>query len=111
MLYMNSKSTLVQAILQEVPKEAGSITICGRVVYASQDPWLFDGSIQENILFGRPFEMDWYRIVLDACALSNDLSLLPLGDRTLVGENGVLLSKSLQARVNLARYSLQAVNI
>lgn len=40
----------------------GDIKKKGTVAFASQDPWIVNGTARENILFGRPFEKDWYRI-------------------------------------------------
>ena len=52
---------------------------------------------------GRPFDQSRYDAVLHACALQNDLLLLPAGDMTEIGERGVNLSGGQQQRVNLAR--------
>lgn len=54
------KGSLVQAILGELPIASGQLSVKGRVAYTSQDPWLFQGSVRDNILFGRDFESDWY---------------------------------------------------
>ena len=47
----------------------GSIEVKGRVLYASQEPWVFSGTVRENILFGQPFRWDWYNTVMEACTL------------------------------------------
>lgn len=52
------------------------------------------GSVRENILFGRPYEPDWYAHVITACALVDDLAALPAGDATELGERGINLSGS-----------------
>ncbi len=41
--------------------------------------------------------------VLDACALRSDLSVLPAGDATEIGENGINLSGGQKQRLSLAR--------
>jgi len=48
--------------------------------------------LQDNILFGRPFEEGFYKRVLSACALDADLADLPAGDMTELGERGINLS-------------------
>lgn len=48
--------------------------------------------LQDNILFGRSFEEEFYRKVLSACALDADLADLPAGDMTELGERGINLS-------------------
>ncbi|XP_063983809.1 ATP-binding cassette sub-family C member 4-like isoform X2 [Diachasmimorpha longicaudata] len=97
------KSSLLQLILGELRSTNGHLTIGGTVSYASQEPWLFGGSVRSNILFGQPYEELRYRQVVRACALTKDFIQLPQGDRTLVGERGTSLSGGQRARINLAR--------
>jgi ATP-binding cassette subfamily C (CFTR/MRP) protein 4 len=82
---------------------SGSISVTGSLAYAAQEPWVFAGTVQENILFGRPLDPDWYDRVVDACALRRDLELLPYSDSTLVGDKGASLSGGQKARITLAR--------
>uniref|UniRef100_A0A7N8XRB5 ATP-binding cassette, sub-family C (CFTR/MRP), member 10 n=1 Tax=Mastacembelus armatus TaxID=205130 RepID=A0A7N8XRB5_9TELE len=70
---------------------------------ASQEPWIQHASVRDNILFGKDYDFDFYQAVIEACALSDDLSVLPNGDKTEVGENGVTLSGGQKARLALAR--------
>lgn len=88
----SGKSSLFQAILGELPAESGSIQVNGPVSYASQEPWLFTGTVRSNILFGQVYDRERYRTVVKKCALERDFSLLPNGDRTIVGERGASLS-------------------
>ncbi|KAJ8966239.1 hypothetical protein NQ314_003654 [Rhamnusium bicolor] len=97
------KSCLLTLILGELSLFSGRLIAKGVMSYASQEPWLFAGSVRQNILFGRPFEINHYRDVVKACALTRDFSLLPYGDRSIVGEKGISLSGGQRARVNLAR--------
>jgi ATP-binding cassette subfamily C (CFTR/MRP) protein 4 len=73
------------------------------VAYASQEPWIFSGTVRQNILCGLDYDTERYNRVIDACALVNDLGHFPDGDGTLVGERGTSLSGGQKARVNLAR--------
>ncbi|XP_016975584.1 probable multidrug resistance-associated protein lethal(2)03659 [Drosophila rhopaloa] len=98
----SGKSSLVQAILGELPPESGSVEVLGRYSYASQEPWLFNASVRDNILFGLPMDKQRYRTVLKRCALERDLELLQ-GDGTIVGERGASLSGGQRARISLAR--------
>jgi len=56
---------LIQAIIQELPLINGSIFVHGVVSYASQEPWLFSGSVKQNIIFGSPMDNHRYNKVID----------------------------------------------
>ncbi|CAH1105144.1 unnamed protein product, partial [Psylliodes chrysocephalus] len=99
----SGKSTLLHVIMKELNLQSGSVEVKGLVSYASQEPWLFGGSVRQNILFGQEFEQKKYDEVIRVCALQRDFTLFPHGDRTLVGERGVSLSGGQRARINLAR--------
>ncbi|XP_053965136.1 probable multidrug resistance-associated protein lethal(2)03659 [Anastrepha ludens] len=99
----SGKSSLIQAILGELPAESGSVTLHGSYSYASQEPWLFTGTVRQNILFGLPMDKNRYRTVVKKCALERDFELLPFGDKTIVGERGASLSGGQKARISLAR--------
>lgn len=97
------KSSLLQLILGELRETHGHVTVNGKVSLASQEPWLFAGSVRNNILFGQPYDETRYRQVTRVCALIKDFIQLPQGDKTLVGEKGASLSGGQRARINLAR--------
>ena len=97
------QSTLLQLLIKELSLVAGTVAVEGKVSYASQEPWVFSGTLRENVLFGLPYRHDWYQKVIEACSLDKDIKQLIDGDLTLVGERGVTLSGGQKARVNLAR--------
>lgn len=99
----SGKSSLLQAILRELPLESGSITVNGSVSYACQEPWVFAASIRQNILFGQEYEKNHYDKVVKACSLLTDFAQFPYGDQTIIGERGSSLSGGQKARVSLAR--------
>ncbi|XP_075982413.1 putative multidrug resistance-associated protein lethal(2)03659 [Anticarsia gemmatalis] len=97
------KSSLLHVLLRELPLLSGSVHVGGTVSYASQEPWLFAGSVRQNILFGQAMDRPRYNAVVRRCALDRDFSLFPHGDKTVVGERGVSLSGGQRARISLAR--------
>ena len=60
-------------------------------------------TLRGNILFGRRCNKERYEKVIEACALLDDLAVLPAGDKTEIGEKGINLSGGQKARVSLAR--------
>uniref|UniRef100_A0A672S3R3 Cystic fibrosis transmembrane conductance regulator n=1 Tax=Sinocyclocheilus grahami TaxID=75366 RepID=A0A672S3R3_SINGR len=105
------KSSLLSTVLGELPAEKGVVKVKGELTYASQQPWVFPGTIQSNILFGKELQPQRYESVLRACALKRDMELLPDGDLTVIGDRGANLSGGQKARVNLARAVYQDADI
>ncbi|XP_064142540.1 ATP-binding cassette sub-family C member 10 isoform X2 [Loxodonta africana] len=102
----SGKSSLLAAIAGELHRLSGQVTVAGLSKgfgLATQEPWIQFATIRDNILFGKTFDAQLYKKVLEACALNDDLSILPAGDQTEVGEKGVTLSGGQRARIALAR--------
>lgn len=99
----SGKSSLLETILKELPLQSGSLVIKGKLSFATQEPWVFSGSIRQNIIFGQEMDKERYDAVINACALRRDLDSFPHGDQTLIGERGSSLSGGQKARVSLAR--------
>ncbi|XP_052048462.1 ATP-binding cassette sub-family C member 10 [Apodemus sylvaticus] len=100
------KSSLLAAITGELHRLCGWVAVSDLSKgfgLATQEPWIQCATIRDNILFGKTFDAQLYREVLEACALNDDLSILPAGDQTEVGEKGVTLSGGQRARIALAR--------
>uniref|UniRef100_A0A8D3BHY2 ATP-binding cassette sub-family C member 10 n=1 Tax=Scophthalmus maximus TaxID=52904 RepID=A0A8D3BHY2_SCOMX len=100
------KSSLLAAVAGELHRLSGVVYVADREVgfgLASQEPWIQHASVRDNILFGKDYDPDLYQAVVQACALADDLNVLPNGDKTEVGENGVTLSGGQKARLALAR--------
>nr|XP_035935992.1 multidrug resistance-associated protein 4 isoform X4 [Halichoerus grypus] len=105
------KSSLLSAVLGELPRSQGLVSVHGRIAYVSQQPWVFSGTVRSNILFGKKYEKERYERVIKACALKKDLQLLEDGDLTVIGDRGATLSGGQKARVNLARAVYQDADI
>lgn len=73
------------------------------IAYVAQIPWIENATIKANILFGLPDDEERYKKVLFACALEKDFEMLPDGDQTDIGANGVNLSGGQRWRVSFAR--------
>ncbi|KAF5286346.1 hypothetical protein FQR65_LT12640 [Abscondita terminalis] len=99
----SGKSSLLNVILKEVTVTEGDVFVNGRASYASQEPWLFHESVQQNILFGSNLNYQLYQEVVKSCALLPDFRRLPYSDSTIVSEKGASLSGGQRARINLAR--------
>ncbi|ETE62698.1 Canalicular multispecific organic anion transporter 2, partial [Ophiophagus hannah] len=97
------KSSLVSALLGEMEKLSGDVAVKGSVAYVPQLPWIQNATLKDNILFGHPLNELKYQTVLEACALKQDLEMLPGGDQTEIGEKGINLSGGQRQRVSLAR--------
>ncbi|CAO2821260.1 unnamed protein product [Amaranthus hypochondriacus] len=105
------KSTILAAILGEVPYMEGRVEVYGGIAYVSQTAWIQTGTIRENILFGSAMDEHRYQECLRRCSLVKDLELLPYGDMTQIGERGVNLSGGQKQRLQLARALYQDADI
>lgn len=72
--------------LGEMEKMHGRIGVYGRVAYVSQQPWVQNNTVKNNIVFGGIHDNDFYDRVLTYCALKKDIEILPQGDATEIGE-------------------------
>ncbi|KAK3100459.1 hypothetical protein FSP39_020430 [Pinctada imbricata] len=97
------KSSLINAILGRMPMSTGRLAVDGTVAYAAQQAWIFNATVRENILFGKPYDPEWYQKVLSVCGLEPDMLILADGDETEIGDRGVNLSGGQKQRVSLAR--------
>ncbi|PVU97053.1 hypothetical protein BB561_000790 [Smittium simulii] len=99
----SGKSSLLTALLGEMYKTKGDALIKGKVAYASQQPWIMNATVRENILFGFKYDKEYYERVVYCCGLTQDFLALSFGDLTEIGERGINLSGGQKARLGLAR--------
>ncbi|PSH67192.1 ABC transporter ATP-binding protein [Phyllobacterium sophorae] len=111
------KSTLIGLVQRFYDIDAGRILIDGQdiayvskrslrqsIAYVSQQPYLFEGTIADNIRYGRPDATD--EEVIEAAKLANADEFIrqqPQSYGTEVGENGVTLSGGQRQRLSIAR--------
>ena len=119
------KSTLISLIPRVYDFQGGRILIDGhdirtlkiqnlrsQIAFIPQEPFLFAGTIRENITFDNP-QINRYRLekaAIDA-ALFDTVNAFPDGFETVVGEKGVILSGGQKQRIALARCLLQDAGI
>ncbi|KAJ7376022.1 hypothetical protein OS493_037414 [Desmophyllum pertusum] len=99
----SGKSSLLLAILGELSICKGVIEHSGEMAFVGQSPWVFSGTLRDNITFNKPFDYTKFQTIVEACALAKDIGQFPDGDLTTIGERGVVLSGGQRARVSMAR--------
>ncbi|KAL6299635.1 multidrug resistance-associated ABC transporter [Sparassis latifolia] len=105
----SGKTSLIMALLGEMhyipsgPESFFNLPRSGGIAYAAQESWVQNETIQDNIIFGAPYDEERYNQVIEHCGLKRDLSLFDAGDKTEVGEKGLTLSGGQKARITLAR--------
>jgi len=111
----SGKSTLVDLLIGLYKPNSGNILADGielddtnikawrsKVGYIPQTVYLFDGTVGENIAFGEPYDKE----KIDDClkkAKIYDFLYGKKGQKTLVGEGGILLSGGQKQRIAIAR--------
>lgn len=101
----SGKSSLISALTGDMTKVYGDVAWGASYATCPQQPWIYNATVRENITFGSsfPFNVSWYNTVLQASSLTRDLDLLQHGDRTVLGERGIVLSGGQKQRISLAR--------
>jgi ATP-binding cassette subfamily B protein len=115
------KSTLVNLLTRFYEHASGEILIDGRPIreynlralreaigVVTQESFLFNGSIRENLLMGKPDASDaelWHAV--DAANARGFIERLPAGLESIVGERGVKLSVGEKQRLSIARALLK----
>ncbi|SCU90307.1 LANO_0D08284g1_1 [Lachancea nothofagi CBS 11611] len=107
----SGKSTFLHALMGFLPCVSGSRPQqppsfhfrANSVALCSQQAWIMNATLKDNILFGHRYDEAYYNATVRACQLGPDLEILADGDETLVGEKGISLSGGQKARLSLAR--------
>ncbi|XP_022222546.2 ATP-binding cassette sub-family C member Sur isoform X2 [Drosophila obscura] len=109
----SGKTSLLSALLMEMPLLAGNMFWhkTSTISYVSQQPWLLNDTIRENILFGESFRPSRYDFVIQACALKPDIEIMPKSDFTIIGERGINLSGGQIQRIAIARAIYSSANV
>ncbi|MBS3759433.1 MAG: ABC transporter ATP-binding protein [Desulfobacterales bacterium] len=112
----SGKTTLLKLIPRIYDATGGRITIDGtdirrlkladlrrHIGFVSQEPFLFSGTIRENVGFGQTTDDDEIWRAVRAAALDETIAQFPNGLDTVVGEKGAILSGGQKQRIMLAR--------
>ena len=97
------KTSLLMTILGEIPVSCGKMSCIGKMAFVSQTPWVYSGTVRDNIVFGKEFYEQKYNEVIEVCDLEKDIASFTKRDLTEIGQRGVILSGGQRARVSLAR--------
>jgi ABC-type bacteriocin/lantibiotic exporter with double-glycine peptidase domain len=103
----SGKSSLLEGLLGElnvawVAESAPSI-LHGRVAYVSQQAYVRNATVRDNILFNTEFDAERYARAIHAASLQQDIASFPAGDATEIGERGITVSGGQRMRIALAR--------
>ena len=114
------KSTLMRLILHLLKPQCGQVLVDGQnladinlesyyreVAYIPQEPPVFDGTLQENLIFDRSIDPARLTEVIRLVKLDDLLHKLPNGLETLLGERGIKLSGGERQRLAFGRVLLQ----
>lgn len=93
------KSTLLRELLTFEQSQSTGIFPSGDIAYCSQTPWIFEGTIRDNVLGQSEVNNSWYQSVLQSCELRVDLDSMPNNDATQVGSGGSKLSGGQKQRL------------
>lgn len=117
----SGKTTICSLLPRFYDVTGGSITVDGKDIrgltlkslrsqigMVQQDVYLFDGTIKDNIAYGKPGATDEEIIKAAKCASIHDFIMeLPDGYDTYVGERGTRLSGGQKQRISIARVFLK----
>lgn len=96
----SGKTTLLESFLGLSTISKGSLSSAfTHAAYCSQTPWIFDGTIMDNIVHCSVLSTSRYDAVVAACGLRHEIRRMPLRDKTPVGSGGARLSGGQRKRV------------
>ncbi len=110
------KSTILKLVEKFYQPQSGQVRINGqdiseftihsirsRIGFVSQDPFLFFGTIRDNVAYARDASDDDVKLALETAGAWEFVAELENGMETMVGDRGVRLSGGQRARISLAR--------
>ncbi|XP_052104159.1 ATP-binding cassette sub-family C member 5-like isoform X3 [Mytilus californianus] len=99
----SGKSSLISSILGRMNLVEGRIGVSGSLAYVSQQAWIMNATVKDNILFEELYDEKKYNDVIHACCLQEDIESFVSGSETEIGEKGINMSGGQKQRISLAR--------
>ena len=99
----SGKSVFLRALACECAVASGSFEPLANISYSSQEPFLFDGTVLDNILFGATLNGNVLNQVTASCGLDRDAKSWAGGLSYCVGPGGRRCSSGQRMRISVAR--------
>ena len=72
----SGKTSLLHGLMGLMVRNAGVVALRGSVGYTSQNAWIFNDTLKNNVLFGAPYDAAAFAAAVTSCALAPDLKLV-----------------------------------
>lgn len=100
----SGKTSVLLSLMDEMVRSAGSeVSKNGKIAYISQEAFLRNATIKDNITFGESYSRKKFKETLEICQMMPDLEILPGRELTEIGERGINMSGGQKQRINIAR--------
>lgn len=96
----SGKTSFSRAIIGRATRIRGHVNVAGgKIGYCSQDDWLLNKSVRQNIVGYNRYDETWYTSVVRACVLSEDIASLVDTDEFIVGPLGANLEHHTRQKI------------
>ncbi|KAL4486706.1 hypothetical protein ABPG72_022181 [Tetrahymena utriculariae] len=100
-----------QYLQESLNSKEDQIIVNGKVGYVSQNHWLQNKTVKENILFGKEYDPFWYNQCIQLCDLIVDFNTFSMKDEKIIGSGGTNLSGGQRQRIAICRALYQNCDI
>jgi ABC-type bacteriocin/lantibiotic exporter with double-glycine peptidase domain len=103
----SGKSSIFYSMMNEMnckfENPRPQLKINGDMFFVSQNPWLLNMTIRDNIILDRPFNQEQFDLAIKYSAMESDLKMFDEGALKLVADGASNLSGGQRTRVAIAR--------
>ena len=104
----SGKTSLLYAFINNLEiinkgETKNNIIVSGKMSFVGQNPWILNGTVENNILLFNKRDEIKYKKIVSICQLEEDFKEFPNGDKTEIGEKGINLSGGQKVRIAIAR--------